>query len=66
MEMLALTFDIIGKIIVAYAVLSVHGYVSKDQKIDKAVFLAMKREKMIIIAGIIFMLLGYAIHLYML
>ena len=63
MENLAFTLDIIGKIMIAYTALSVHSYVSKERGIDRAVFRAMRREKVIGISGIIFMVAGYLIHI---
>lgn len=63
MENLALTLDIIGKIMVAYTALAVHTRVRKEHKIDDTVFKAMKRESTIGIAGIIFMIAGYIIHI---
>lgn len=63
MENLALTLDIIGKIMVAYTALAVHTRVRKERKIDDTVFKAMKRESTIGIAGIIFMIAGYIIHI---
>lgn len=63
MENLAFTLDIIGKIMIAYTALSVHGYVSKERRFDRAVFGAMKREKIIGIGGIIFMVAGYFVHI---
>lgn len=62
MEKLAFTLDILGKIMVAYTVLSVHGHVAREQKIDKMVFRAMKQERIIGLVGIILMLLGYITH----
>lgn len=63
MEILASTFDIIGKVMIAYTALAVHGRVRKEAKIDASVFNAMKREKIIGVAGIVLMVLGYLLHL---
>lgn len=63
MEIFASTLDIIGKVMVAYTALAVHSRVRKEQKIDAAVFRAMRREKLSGIAGIVLMILGYLIHL---
>lgn len=64
MEILASTLDIIGKVMVAYTALAVHHRVRKEHKIDRAVFRAMKWEQLVGIAGVVFMVLGYLIHLY--
>jgi len=63
METLALTLDIIGKVMIAYTALAVHSRVRKEAKIDTSVFRAMKREKNMGIMGIIFMVAGYIIHI---
>lgn len=63
MENLAFTFDLIGKIMVACTAIAVHGHVRREQKIDSAVFRAMKKEKIVGIGGIVFMIFGYIIHL---
>lgn len=65
MEILALTIDIIGKIMVAYTALAVHNRVRKEHTIDTAVFRAMKREQLIGIAGIMFMVLGYIVRVFL-
>lgn len=64
MNILALTLDIIGKVMIAYTALAVHGRVRKEQKIDAIVFRVMKREKVVGITGIIFMIAGYIIHVF--
>lgn len=63
MENIAFTLDIIGKIMIAYTALAVHWHVRKEHKIDKAVLSAMKREKAIGMAGILFMIAGYIVHI---
>lgn len=63
MGIFASTLDILGKVMVAYTALAVHGRVRKEQKIDTFVFHAMKWEKIIGVAGIILMIIGYLIHL---
>lgn len=63
MDIFASTLDIIGKVMVAYTALAVHSRVRKEQKIDSAVFRAMRKEKIIGILGIILMIFGYFMHL---
>jgi hypothetical protein len=63
MENLAFTLDIIGKIMIAYTAISVHGHISREHRIDSAVFRAMRREKIVGILGIVFMVAGYIIHI---
>lgn len=64
MEIFASTLDIVGKVMVAYTALAVHGRVRKEQKIDASVFRAMKWEKISGVTGIILMILGYLLHLF--
>lgn len=61
-EFVALTLDIIGKVMIAYTALAVHARVRKEHKIDTAVFKIMEWENTIGIAGIIFMIVGYLIR----
>jgi len=63
MENIAFTLDLIGKIMIAYTALAVHSRFQKEHKIDEIVFKEMTREKIIGIAGIVFMVVGYAIHI---
>ena len=63
LEFWAFTFDVIGKIMVAYTALLVHMRVRKEHKIDKKVFSEMKREHKIGILGIILIIIGYLLHL---
>ena len=62
-EVVALTLDFIGKILIGVSVLFVHNRVSIEKKIDKYVLKEMKREKLIAILGIIFISIGYVLHL---
>jgi uncharacterized membrane protein YidH (DUF202 family) len=63
MEILALTLDIIGKVMVAYTALAVHHRVRNEHKIDSAVFKIMKREMVVGVLGIALMIVGYVAHL---
>jgi len=65
METIALTLDIIGKIMIAYTALAVHSRFRKEHKIDDVVFRVMKREQTIGILGIVFMISGYVLHIYL-
>lgn len=64
-EFIALTFDIIGKIMIAYTALKVHHRFRKEHRVDDMVFTAMKKEQTIGILGIVFIILGYLIHVYL-
>ncbi len=56
------TFDVIGKILIGIAVLLVHKHILREHKIDKDVLKQMKKEQIIGLLGIIFILIGYFIH----
>ncbi|MFA5796433.1 MAG: hypothetical protein WC916_00160 [Candidatus Woesearchaeota archaeon] len=56
------TFDIIGKVLIGITVLFVHRHIIKEHKIDKDVLKEMKREQVLGMLGIVFILIGYLIH----
>lgn len=60
----AVTFDFMGKILIAVIALLVHRRVKKEQKINRKVLKEMKLEQGIGIAAIIFIITGYVLHLY--
>ncbi len=62
MDILASTLDIIGKIMVAYTALSVHRRVQAEHRIGMTAFRAMRREQRAGVIGIVFMILGYLLH----
>lgn len=63
LEFFGFTFDVIGKIMVAYTAIAVHHRVWKEHKIDKKVFATMKNEQVIGIIGIILIVIGYLLQL---
>ena len=58
------TFDVIGKILIGITVLIVHGHVIKDRKITREVIKEMKYEQLLGLLGIIFIIIGYFIHIF--
>lgn len=58
------TFDIIGKILIGIAVLLVHKCLMKEHKIGIKVIKKMKLERLLVILGIGFMIIGYLIHVF--
>lgn len=64
LEFLALTFDVLGKILLGITVLLVHRRVIKEHRIDRPVFLEMKREQFLGLLGIIFIVIAYFLELY--
>lgn len=63
MEVLGLTLDVIGKILVAYMALRVHHRFWQEHKIDDKVFADMKREQVIGLFGIILIIVGFVFQL---
>ena len=61
-EFIGSTLDVIGKVMVAFTVIMVHYRVRKEHRISKRVFLAMRREQVIAIAGILLIIIGYAMQ----
>ena len=61
-EVVALTFDYLGKMFLIIAVILVHLRLNKERKIDGAVIKALRKEKTFTILGIIFLSAGYFLH----
>ncbi len=61
-ELLGSTLDLVGKLMVAYTALAVHGRVRRERRIDAAVFRSMRREQYIGVVGIAFMVIGYLLR----
>ncbi|PIQ92273.1 MAG: hypothetical protein COV70_00910 [Parcubacteria group bacterium CG11_big_fil_rev_8_21_14_0_20_39_22] len=59
---IAITFSIIGHIVIALVVFSVHSHVLKERKIDDDVLTSMKRERIYVIVGTVFILTGYILE----
>jgi hypothetical protein len=63
-EFLGMTFDFVGTIILAIAVLRVHMKLGKEHKIDKKVLQAIHREKIFAILAIIFIFFGFILQVF--
>jgi len=63
MEIISLTLDTLGTILIAYTALRVHSRVSNDHKIDAKVVLEMRKEKLLGFLGILLIVVGYIIQL---
>lgn len=57
------TLDVVGKIMIAFTVLMVHHRFRKEHKVDERVFKAMRREQIIGLFGIAFIIIGYFLRL---
>lgn len=63
LEIIALTLDLVGKILIAITAIMVHHRVKEEMKIDKAVLKQMKLEQNLGIVGIALIVIAYVIHL---
>ena len=63
MNLIGVTFDVIGKILIGITVLLVHKRVMKEHRIDKYVLREMKREQLLGWLGILFIIIGYIFNL---
>ena len=61
--LLSETIEMIGHLLVAYTVIMVHYRFWREHKIDRKVFLEMRREQIIGMIGVAFMLTGYFIKI---
>jgi len=56
---IALTIDIVGKLLIAFTALRVHHRVLNAHTIDRKVFASMKREQLLGVVGMILIILAY-------
>jgi len=62
MELLGLTIDTIGKLLVSYTAVRVHYRFWKEHRIDEKLFVVMHKEQAIGILGMALIIIGYAIQ----
>ena len=65
MEIIALTFDTLGKIMVSFTAIMVHHRVFKEKRIDEKVLVEMHHERNIGILGVGLILTAFFIKLYL-
>jgi len=58
-----LTFGVLGKVLLGYAVFNVHAHIIKEKEIDKDVITSMKRERGVVAAGVSLLIIGYFFEL---
>lgn len=63
LEIIGFTLDVIGKVLIGVAVYFVHKRIMKEEKIDKMVLKEIKKEKKIVVLGIILIMIGYLMQL---
>lgn len=59
-----LTIGVIGKVLIALAILKVHKVMAQEQVIDEKVIRSFSFEKNLTITGVILIILGYFMELY--
>jgi len=59
MELLSTTLETVGTLLIAFAALRVHHHFLNEHMVDDKVFNAMRRERVIGIAGVLFVVSGY-------
>ena len=65
MESLALTFEFVGTVLIAYAALRVHFRFLSEHKVDEKVFNSMKRELRFGILGVVLIAVGYVLQIFL-
>ncbi len=62
-SIIGLTLDSIGKVLLGVSVYLVHSKVIRERRIDKKVLGEMKRERNLVLIGIVLMIIGYLMQL---
>ena len=62
-EIISLTLELVGTLFIAFAALRVHHRFLAEHRVDKKVLHAMRRERLIGITGVVFVLGGYVLNL---
>lgn len=64
MEILGITLDVTGTILIALMALRVHHNVIREKKIDAEVFKEMKYEQYLGLGGVVFLVVGYFLQIF--
>lgn len=62
-EIAGITIGTIGKLLIAWMAIAVHQRIHLEHKIDKKVFLEMKRERKIGIVGVVMIVVGWGLEI---
>lgn len=57
--LIGITLSLLGKLCIAFAVLSAHSTIQHEHRIDKKVIHSFQREKIITLIGIALLIIGY-------
>jgi len=63
MELLSVTLETIGTLLIAFAALRVHHRFLNEHRVDDRVFRAMRRERVVGIIGVVFVVSGYIVQI---
>ena len=59
-----LTISVIGKVMIAVAVIMAHSEIAHEHKIDAKVLRSFQKERWLTILGILLIVIGYAMEIY--
>ncbi len=59
-----LTFGVIGKLLLALAVLHMHHSLVHEHRVDRRVILSYKQERLVTFIGLILIVIGYALEIW--
>lgn len=62
-QLVGLTLEMIGTVLIAIAVYTIHGRVMREGKIDRAIVRAMRRERSLVPLGIFLTVLGFLLQM---
>jgi len=62
-SLIGFTFDLAGKVMIAFTAIMVHHRFREEHKIDAKVFRAMKRENFLGIVGLVLIIAGFILQL---
>jgi uncharacterized membrane protein len=63
LDLLGITIDMIGSVLIGYAALRVHHRFLNEHRVDKRVFQTMKIEQRLGVLGIVLVIIGYLIQI---
>jgi len=63
-EVMPLTLEFIGTLLIGISVLRVHMHIKKEHKIDDDVIRSIKRERTITTFGLILITIGFILHFF--
>lgn len=64
MELIILTLNTVGTLLIAWAVLSVHHVVFNEHEISSKVYQKMKAEQFLTVIGIVFIIISYVLEVF--